>query len=110
MWSATVGGRALDGNGCKLCAPSIRSRIDIRLACEFAAAFPEDVDPLKQERLELGHNRPHTVDILIKSLKIVIEFDGSHTHKGADHERREAIRPNGSATPVTGLSASGKNP
>ncbi|WP_307864364.1 DUF559 domain-containing protein [Arthrobacter sp. PvP023] len=45
------------------------------------------MDPVRQERLELGHNRPHTVDVLIKSLRIVIEFDGSYSHKG--HEQRD---------------------
>ncbi|AOT03273.1 hypothetical protein ASPU41_07915 [Arthrobacter sp. U41] len=89
MWRTAVRARALDDDGCKQCAPAIRSRIDIALACEFAAVFPDDVDPKSQKRLELGHNRPHTVDILIESLRIVIEFDGSHTHKGDDHEQRD---------------------
>jgi hypothetical protein len=89
VWSAQVRARALDGDGCKWCAPAIRSRIDIALACEFAAVFPQDVDPVRQERLDLGHNRPHTVDVLIHSLKLVIEFDGSYTHKGKAHEQRD---------------------
>ncbi|WP_083266420.1 zinc-ribbon domain-containing protein [Arthrobacter sp. U41] len=89
VWRTAVRARALDDDGCKQCAPAIRSRIDIALACEFAAVFPDDVDPKSQKRLELGHNRPHTVDILIESLRIVIEFDGSHTHKGDDHEQRD---------------------
>lgn len=89
VWSAQVRARALDGDGCKWCAPAIRSRIDIALACEFAAVFPQDVDPVRQERLDLGHNRPHTVDILIRSLKVVIEFDGSYSHKGKAQEERD---------------------
>lgn len=92
VWRTTVRARALDGDGCKQCAPVIRSRIDIALACEFAAVSPDDVDPKSQKRLELGHNRPHTVDILIESLRIVIEFDGSYTHKGDDHERRDRLK------------------
>jgi hypothetical protein len=91
VWSATVGGRALDGDGCKRCAPTIRSRTDVALACEFAGGFP-DVDPLRQERLERGHNRPRSVDILIKSLHIVIEFDGSYTHMGEENKRRDCIK------------------
>lgn len=67
----------------------MRSRIDVALACELAAVFPQDVDPVRQERTELGHNRPHTVDVLIKSLRIVIEFDGSYSHKGEAHEQRD---------------------
>lgn len=86
VWEAQVRARALDGDGCKWCAPVMRSKIDIALACEFAVVFPYDVDPASQERLDLGHNRPHSVDILIKSERIVIEFDGSHSHKGKGHE------------------------
>jgi len=89
VWATTVRARALDDDGCKWCAPVIRSRIDIALACEFSAVFPQDVDPLRQERLDLGHNRPHTVDILIKTLRIAIEFDGSYSHKGKAHEARD---------------------
>lgn len=89
IWATTVRGRALDDDGCKWCAPVIRSRFDIALACEFAAVFPLDVDPLKQERLDLGHNRPHSVDILIKTLRIAVEFDGSYSHHGKAHEARD---------------------
>lgn len=89
VWATQVRARALDGDGCKWCAPAIRSRTDVALACEFAAVFPDDVDPERQERLELGHNRPHTVDILINSLDIVVEFDGSYTHQGETHERAD---------------------
>lgn len=89
VWCVQVRARAVDGDGCKWCAPAIRSRIDIALACEFAAVFPQDVEPIRQDRLDLGHNRPHTVDVHIKSLRIVIEFDGSYTHKGKAHEQRD---------------------
>lgn len=89
VWCVQVRARALDGDGCKWCAPAVRSRIDVALACEFAAVFPQDVEPIGQDRLDLGHNRPHTVDVLIKSLRIVIEFDGSYTHKGKAHEQRD---------------------
>ncbi|QHK18984.1 DUF559 domain-containing protein [Pseudarthrobacter psychrotolerans] len=92
VWSAQVRARALDGDGCKWCAPAIRSRIDIALACEFAAVLGQDVDPVRQERLDLGHNRPHTVDVLIRSLKIVIEFDGSYSHKGKAPEERDLLK------------------
>lgn len=88
VWSAQVRARAIDGDGCKWCAPSKRSRMDIALACELAAVFPDEVDPLKQERLELGHNRPHVVDVLMKSLKIAIEYDGSYFHKGREEQDR----------------------
>lgn len=89
VWKAQVRARALDGNGCKWCAPVVRSKTDVALACEFAVVFPHDVDPIHQERLELGHNRPHTVDVFIKSLAIVIEFDGSYSHKSKAHEGRD---------------------
>ncbi|WP_167467963.1 zinc-ribbon domain-containing protein [Arthrobacter oryzae] len=92
VWATTVRARALDHDGCKWCAPTIRSSVDIALACEFAAVFPQDVDPKRQERLDLGHNRPHSVDILIKSLRIAIEFDGSYSHKGEAHEARDSVK------------------
>ncbi|MEN8583135.1 DUF559 domain-containing protein [Burkholderia sp. RS01] len=47
------------------------------------------MDPVKQERLDLGHNRPHSVDILIKTLRIAVEFDGSYSHHGKAHETRD---------------------
>lgn len=50
------------------------------------------MDPISQKRLELGHNRPHTVDIFIKSAGIVIEFDGAHSHKGKGHELRDVSK------------------
>jgi hypothetical protein len=92
VWKAPVRARASAGDGCKWCAPVIRSKIDIALACEFAVIFPNDVDPISQKRLELGHNRPHTVDIFIKSAGIVIEFDGAHSHKGKGHELRDVSK------------------
>lgn len=92
VWSSSVAARAMDQDGCKWCAPAIRSRIDVALACEFEAAFPGDVDPQHQKRLNLGHNRPHTVDIFIESLSIVVEFDGSYSHQGKSHEQRDAMK------------------
>lgn len=92
VWSSSVAARARDQDGCKWCAPGIRSRIDVALACEFEAAFPGDVDPQQQKRLNLGHNRPHTVDIFIESQKIVVEFDGSYSHQGKSHEQRDALK------------------
>ncbi|MFD2364068.1 MULTISPECIES: DUF559 domain-containing protein [unclassified Arthrobacter] len=70
----------------------MRSKIDVALACEFEAAFPGEVDPQIQKRLDLGHNRPHTVDIFIESLKLVVEFDGSYSHQGKSHEQRDASK------------------
>lgn len=92
VWATTVRSRALDHDGCKWCAPTIRSRVDIAIACEFAAVFPQDVDPKRQELLDLGHSRPHSVDVLIKSLRIAIEFDGSYSHKGKAHEARDNVK------------------
>ncbi len=92
VWETTVRARALDHDGCKWCAPIIRSRVDIALACEFAAVFPQDVDPKRQERLDLGHSRPHSVDVLIKCLRIAIEFDGSYSHRGKAHEARDSVK------------------
>ncbi|NMR30690.1 zinc-ribbon domain-containing protein [Crystallibacter degradans] len=93
VWQTQVRARAIDRDGCKHCAPSKRSRMDIALACELAAVFPQEVDPVKQERLDLGHNRPHTVDILMKSLKIAIEYDGSFFHNGKEEpDRRKTQR------------------
>lgn len=92
VWSTSIRARALDGDGCKWCAPAIRSKLDVALACEFEVAFRGDVDPLRQERLDLGHNRPHTVDILVKSLGIAVEFDGSYSHRGKAHEQRDVLK------------------
>ena len=92
VWSSPVAARARDQDGCKWCAPALRSRIDVALACEFEAAFPGDVNPQRQRRLDLGHNRPHTVDILIESYKIIVEFDGSYSHQGKSHEQRDASK------------------
>ena len=92
VWSSSVVARARDQDGCKWCAPAVRSRIDVALACEFEAAFPGEVDPQKQKRIDLGHNRPHTVDIFIESLKLIVEFDGSYSHQGKSHEQRDTSK------------------
>lgn len=66
--------------GCPMCAPVIRSRIEIDLACEFAYLFPDDIDPRQPTVLDLGERKPHSVDILLTGPRIAIEYDGSATH------------------------------
>lgn len=66
--------------GCPMCAPVIRSRIEINLACEFAYLFPDDTDPRQATVLDLGERKPHSVDILLSGPRIAIEYDGSATH------------------------------
>lgn len=69
--------------GCPMCAPVIRSRIEIDLACEFAHLFPDDIDPRTPTLLDLGERKPHSVDILLTGPRIAIEYDGSATHNDA---------------------------
>lgn len=66
-----------------------QSKIDVALACEVAALFPGDVELVNQERIDLGYDRPHSVDVLIKSLRFVIEFDDSYSHQGSAWEKRD---------------------
>lgn len=94
-WHVSPNAR-LDGDGCAWCAPVVRSLQDIRKAVEFEHVFPGEVDPDRtQRRFDLGHNRPHTVDILLDERKVIIEFDGSYFHSGPVHQVRDQRKTDG---------------
>lgn len=80
-WEATITDRTgARPTGCPWCRPVIRSRIEIALACELACSFPDEIDPQTPSMLDLGDRRPHSVDILLRQSRVVVEYDGAYTH------------------------------
>ena len=115
VWETSIRARALDGDGCKWCAPVARSTIDVSLACEFAAVFPLGMDPTTQERLEPGHNRPHGHYVLIKPLSSPCRYGlGTQSlcpQTGSFHRTVFTMRRTRPASPFSArLTCSGSSP
>lgn len=73
-WDAVISSRTA-GRGCPSCTNQ-SSRAEIRLLTEFQHFFPNAKSRLKFEGKE--------ADIYIEDINLVIEYDGSHWHKGKE--------------------------
>lgn len=82
-WQATVVSRTR-GTGCPKCSPLFQSRTEIELAAELSIHFMISLD---DHEISLGH-RNISADIIIRDLKIAIEYDGHHWHKDRGEEDR----------------------
>ena len=76
-WEADIANRTNVGSGCPLCVLTPRSAQEIRLAHELEALIDFD---LEAHKLRLD-KRTYDMDIIIESLRIVIEFDGAYWHR-----------------------------
>jgi predicted metal-binding protein len=77
VWRAKVAPRAV-GIGCPDCSIVGVSERESRLKFELGAAgLPVDVDPA---RIVVKGRRPVRADIVMSSLRLVVEFDGSYYH------------------------------
>ena len=79
-WDAVIASRTLAGNGCRFCNMPHRSKVEIHLACELAAFFP-DIAPAQTHKIETPEGKVLDVDILIPSISMAIEYDGTRWHK-----------------------------
>lgn len=88
-WQATVQNRTANRSGCPLCMVTPRSKQEVELAFEVASIVEFDLDAHK---FVVPGFRPLDVDIVIESLRIAIEFDGSYWHADkADIDRQKTV-------------------
>jgi hypothetical protein len=81
-WRAPIVRRTSNRSGCPWCRIVPRSKVEILIG--FELAYVLDFDPTKH-KLRID-NRVLDVDVLIRQLKIIIEYDGSYSHR----EKEEA--------------------
>jgi hypothetical protein len=79
-WDAVIQSRSNGGNGCPYCVLYPSSKQEIDLAFELRIFFDFDVD----DHNERAGRRIYHPDIIIRKHRLIIEFDGSHWHKGRD--------------------------
>ena len=84
-WEASVGNR-VRGRGCPFCSKSLRSVLEVGLAYELRGFFPDlDLDDDKV----LLNDVVTQVDILIRSIHLVIEVDGRFHHTKGRYPLRD---------------------
>ncbi len=87
-WRTSPNIRLQQGTGCPECTIAPRSRDEIRLAHEIHALISFD---LTAHKVRAG-SRLWDVDILIASLKTIVEYDGGYWHRErASCDRRKSI-------------------
>lgn len=78
-WQAQIGSRT-QGVGCPVCASGWqRSRPEVALETELGAWLGTDVDG---HAAVVAGGRRHQVDVLLRKLRAVVEYDGAHWHAG----------------------------
>ena len=88
VWKAVIQSRA-DGCGCPMCRLVPRSRDEIVLACELLTLLEFDLD----NHSIVVADRVLDVDIIIPSLRLIVEYDGSYWHQGKENaDRRKSNR------------------
>jgi hypothetical protein len=99
-WRAKVVARTRIRNGtnCPYCTLVPRSLQEIMLAFELREFIVYDID---DHKITLGEGENRTildVDILVRRLRLVIEFDGSHWHRNkveVDQRKADVLRRHG---------------
>ncbi len=92
-WETTIASR-LAGTSCPECSIAPRSRQEIGLAMELATVFAFD---LEDHKVRDGAG-VMDVDILIRSIMVAVEFDGSYFHQGRearDSDKASRLRSEG---------------
>lgn len=87
-WYAHIVHRTSHRTGCPRCAPRSRSQVEIAVACELGQFV--EFDPDDRHISTAGRVRAWEVDICLRELGIVIEYDGQWWHTGA--QRRAVDR------------------
>lgn len=89
-WQTAIYARTIQGSGCPICAGVSTSLLEMRLYCELKKILPDTLWRTKSKGFE--------IDILIPSLNIGIEADGSYWHRDklkADLHKTERAEQNG---------------
>jgi hypothetical protein len=76
-WESTIGSRTTNSAGCPLCTLTPRSAPEIRLAYELSALIDFD---LEEHKVRLN-GRLRDIDIVIRELQLLIEYDGAYWHR-----------------------------
>lgn len=86
-WQANVASRARLGTGCPKCSAGWRrSRPEIALQCELQALLPALVEG--DARVHTSQGQQH-VDIIARTLRLVVEYDGNFWHAECEQRDRE---------------------
>jgi very-short-patch-repair endonuclease len=95
VWQAEPNNRIAGGTGCPDCLTPGTSAQEIRLAYELASALK--FAP-QRHWLRTAAGRTMQVDMIVPSLELIIEFDGSYWHKDkidADMRKTARLRSDG---------------
>ncbi|MFC3777823.1 zinc-ribbon domain-containing protein [Mycolicibacterium holsaticum] len=88
VWKARIVNRASpNGSGCPHCRIRGTSQQQIRLAHELEAIGCPVIH--NHERIPVPGRSPVNADIVIPDCRVVIEFDGSHYHRGEEAAARD---------------------
>jgi len=78
---------------CRWCEPISTSLTELRIAFETKHLIDFDIKDDKVEKTKRGPGKPlWSVDIKIPRLKIVIEYDGEHTHKTKESINTDKVK------------------
>jgi hypothetical protein len=88
-WQAPIANRACHGHECPECGLHRSSRREILLAFEIGAFLPVGLGP--EDRTIVAGGRRWSVDVPIKDLRIVVEYDGAFWH-GTDAASERDVR------------------
>jgi hypothetical protein len=94
IWEASIGSRSNNGRGCPYCTLTPRSSLEIKLAFELYGLINFDIN---EHKLKIK-DKIIDVDILIRELKTVIEYDGSYWHLNKiekDKAKTKLLKNNG---------------
>ncbi len=78
-------------SGCPMCNPARRSMREIRLECELTRVLEPRRYRFDSRHVRIG-NRRYECDIILESISVIVEYDGSYWHKGrAREDRRKSL-------------------
>jgi len=86
-WRAVVSNRTTGGQGCPHCVMAPRSRREIFLATELAHLYQAELGDHKI----ISTGRILDADIIIRSHKLVVEYDGSYWHQNKIQKDKEKV-------------------
>lgn len=80
-WTTTIYHRAIDGTGCPHCSRAGTSLLELRVFSEIKGFFPDAEHRSKSLGVE--------ADILIPSIKVAVEIDGSKWHQNTKRDLKK---------------------
>ena len=95
IWRTAINNRTKKGSGCPYCIIAPRSKEEIYLAHELTSFMEFGLD---DHKVRCGTRKPLDVDIVIRSKKIAIEYDGYYWHRKkykADQDKTRLLSQHG---------------